>query len=81
MAAPGSERRHRESRRRTARCRPKSSNGLLSPEPWAAGRRRYGGLTLGLGLARSLVELHGGTFSVQRTDRGAALFEVTLPRG
>ena len=54
---------------------------LLSPEPWAAGRRRYGGLTLGLGLARSLIELHGGTFSVQRTDRGAALFEVTLPRG
>jgi signal transduction histidine kinase len=54
---------------------------LLSPEPEPAGRRRYGGLTLGLGLARSLVELHGGTLSVRGTARGTPIFDVTLPAG
>ncbi len=52
---------------------------LLSPDPSAADRRRYGGLTLGLGLARSLVELHSGALHVRRTARGTPLFEVTLP--
>ncbi len=52
---------------------------LLSREPEPAGRRRYGGLTLGLGLARSLVELHGGTLSVRGTVRGTPVFDVTLP--
>jgi signal transduction histidine kinase len=52
---------------------------LLSPEPEPAGRRRYGGLTLGLGLARSLVELHGGTLSVRGTARGTPVFDITLP--
>jgi signal transduction histidine kinase len=58
---------------------PEELERLLSPEPWAAGRRRYGGLTLGLGLARSLVELHRGTLKVKRTARGTPLFEVKLP--
>ena len=58
---------------------PEELDRLLSPEPWAAGRRRYGSLTLGLALARSLVELHGGALIVKRTERGTALFEVGLP--
>ena len=58
---------------------PEELERLLSPDPWAAGRRRYGALALGLGLARSLVELHRGTPKVKRTDRGTPLFEVSLP--
>jgi signal transduction histidine kinase len=58
---------------------PEELERLLSPDPWAAGRRRYGALALGLGLARSLVELHQGTLRVKRTDHGTALFEVSLP--
>jgi len=60
---------------------PEELANLLSPEPPAASRRRYGGLTLGLGLARSLVELHGGTLSVRATSRGTPVFEVNLPAG
>jgi len=42
--------------------------------------REYGGLGIGLALARHLVELHGGSISVQSEgpDRGAT-FIVTLP--
>jgi signal transduction histidine kinase len=58
---------------------PEELERLLSPDPWAAGRRRYGALALGLGLARSLVELHRGTLKVKRTERGTPLFEVALP--
>jgi len=52
---------------------------LLSADAGAAGRRRLGGLTLGLGLARSLVELHGGTLTVRRTTRGTPVFDVSMP--
>jgi signal transduction histidine kinase len=52
---------------------------LLSSETGGAGRRRYGGLTLGLGLARSLVELHGGSLTVRGTTRGTPVFDVSLP--
>jgi len=52
---------------------------LLSPDPGVASRRRHGGLTLGLGLARSLVELHGGTLTIRETARGTPLFGVSLP--
>jgi signal transduction histidine kinase len=54
---------------------------LTSAGPRSDTRRRYGGLTLGLGLARSLIGLHRGTLHVKRTGRGTALFEVKLPVG
>jgi signal transduction histidine kinase len=54
---------------------------LLLPEAGveSGSRRRYGGLTLGLGLARSLVELHGGSLTVRGTVRGTPVFDVSLP--
>jgi signal transduction histidine kinase len=58
---------------------PEELTQLLSPEPWDQGRRRYGGLSLGLTLARSLVELHKGRLRIKRTSRGTPLFEVLLP--
>jgi signal transduction histidine kinase len=60
---------------------PDELQDLLSSDPRSDGRRRYGGLTLGLGLARSLIGLHRGTLNVKRTHRGTALFEVKLPVG
>jgi signal transduction histidine kinase/CheY-like chemotaxis protein len=46
----------------------------------ASSTRRYGGLGLGLALARELVELHGGTVSAtsEGLDRGAT-FTIELP--
>ncbi len=41
--------------------------------------RRQGGLGLGLQLARSIVEIHGGTIEVDNTDRGGMVFRVWLP--
>src|SRR5262249_8984027 len=42
--------------------------------------RRYGGLGLGLALAKYLVELHGGTIEVASAGEGqGATFKVTLP--
>jgi signal transduction histidine kinase len=60
---------------------PDELQDLLSSGPRSATRRRYGGLTLGLGLARSIIGLHRGTLNVKRTVRGTALFEVKLPVG
>jgi PAS domain S-box-containing protein len=43
--------------------------------------RRYGGLGLGLSLAKYLVELHGGTITASSEGAGCgATFTVTLPR-
>jgi PAS domain S-box-containing protein len=42
--------------------------------------RQHGGLGLGLAIVRHLVELHGGTISVEnRTDDQGAIFKIRLP--
>jgi predicted ATPase/signal transduction histidine kinase len=41
----------------------------------------YGGLGLGLYLARSIVESHDGTIAVESTPGEGSTFTVTLPRG
>jgi signal transduction histidine kinase len=64
---------------RSTQIPPDELQDLLSAGPRSVGRRRYGGLTLGLGLARSVIGLHRGTLTVKRTERGTALFEVCLP--
>ncbi|WP_437751481.1 hybrid sensor histidine kinase/response regulator [Sorangium sp. So ce1389] len=47
-----------------------------------ATRRRQGGLGLGLAISRQLVELHGGTLSVDSPGEGlGAVFTVALPLG
>lgn len=42
--------------------------------------RNYGGLGLGLYMAREIVEAHGGTIAVTAGDARGATFVVTLPR-
>ena len=43
--------------------------------------RHYGGLGLGLYIAREIVEAHGGTIRVESQPGQGALFEVALPLG
>ncbi len=44
------------------------------------GTRRHGGAGIGLGLARQLVELHGGTLLASSDGRRGARFTVRIPR-
>jgi signal transduction histidine kinase len=41
--------------------------------------RRHGSLGLGLWLARSIVELHGGSVDVETSDEAGLVFRVWLP--
>lgn len=41
---------------------------------------QLGGSGLGLSIARSLVELNGGSLKLTEAESGGALFEITLPR-
>ena len=54
--------------------------GMLDPNP-DPGEREHRGLALGLSLALSVIELHGGTVAV--TDRGSkgSVFTVRIPVG
>lgn len=45
----------------------------------AESARRQGGLGLGLQLARSIVEIHGGTIEVESTGSAGLIFRVWLP--
>lgn len=42
--------------------------------------RRAGGFGLGLSVAKEIVELHGGTISIQQSKLGGAAFVVLLPK-
>ncbi|MFM7188066.1 MAG: sensor histidine kinase, partial [Armatimonadota bacterium] len=45
----------------------------------ASTARKFGGVGLGLAIAKSLVEAHGGTISVQSTHGQSTIFSFTLP--
>jgi len=44
------------------------------------GKEKRGGLGLGLAISKRLVELHGGTIEVDKSEGGGAKFQVRLPR-
>jgi signal transduction histidine kinase len=50
---------------------PFSRGSEQEPEP--------GGLGLGLWIVRSIIERHGGTVGVERTEEGRTRFTMTLP--
>lgn len=52
---------------------------LLDSANTAMAPRRLGGLALGLGLARSLVRLHGGALDVQAAEEGGVVFRLRVP--
>jgi signal transduction histidine kinase len=48
-------------------------------EPFFTTRRESGGTGMGLGIARSMLQAHGGTISIAPSEQGAA-FELRIPR-
>lgn len=41
--------------------------------------RKYGGTGIGLTLVKNLVEMHGGTMSLQSRDGGGSVFAFNIP--
>ena len=41
--------------------------------------RTHGGLGMGLAIAKAIMELHGGTITVEKAASGGSTFVVTLP--
>jgi signal transduction histidine kinase len=63
-----------------SRVDPQKLEALLDPSP-ALGPSEHRGLALGLRLARSVVELHGGSVTVSALRGQGAVFSVLLPSG
>jgi signal transduction histidine kinase len=60
--------------------RPEDQSRIFGLFERAADERRYGGLGLGLYIARRIVEAHGGTITCSSAPDAGARFEVELPR-
>lgn len=63
-----------------SRVDPQKLEALLDPSP-ALGPSEHRGLALGLRLARSVVELHGGSVMVSALRGQGAVFSILLPSG
>jgi signal transduction histidine kinase len=63
-----------------SRVDPQKLEALLDPSP-ALGPSEHRGLALGLRLARSVVELHGGSVTVSALRGQGAVFSILLPTG
>ena len=62
-----------------AGCRATELEKVFDAFKYADRARRMGSLGLGLSLARSIVELHGGTLDVDEMTAGGVAFHVWLP--
>lgn len=60
---------------------PKDQRRIFEPFERAVVNESYGGLGLGLFIARRIVEAHGGSISVESQPGEGAAFSVALPRG
>jgi PAS domain S-box-containing protein len=60
---------------------PKDQTKIFNRLERAVPIREYGGLGMGLYIARQIVEAHGGHISVESTPGGGSTFKVELPPG
>ncbi len=60
---------------------PEKQGKIFAPFERVVSGRHYGGLGLGLYIARSIVEAHGGRITVDSREGGGAAFTVKLPLG
>jgi signal transduction histidine kinase len=58
---------------------PERLSSIFSPFERAVPKENYGGLGLGLYIAKAITEAHGGTISVSSTVGAGTTFEVRLP--
>jgi len=58
---------------------PQELERLFDANQAATAPKRLGGLALGLSLAKSLIEMHRGTLTIQQEAAGAFRFEINLP--